>query len=283
MKFSLWTINGALNSKPIFDAFAHSCVQQGHEVVYNDMNSDVDVIWSVLWYGRMSPNKEIWDYAQVNNKKIIVLEVGGLQRGITWKVALNGINREAYFGPMGNDNTRVKKLGLELKPWQYNNEYGDIIIACQHNKSHQWRNQNSVQTWVFESIDLLRQHTNRKIIVRPHPRCPIPGIQFEFPNVEIQQPKKIVGTYDDFDFDATNAYAVVNWSSNPATHAVLHGVPVFVGPDSLAFDVGSTNLASINAPVMPDRTKWLNDIAYTEWTLEDISAVEPLLRLTSSL
>ena len=137
MKFSLWTINGALNSKPIFDAFAHSCVQQGHEVVYNDMNSDVDVIWSVLWYGRMSPNKEIWDNAQVNNKKIIVLEVGGLQRGITWKVALNGINREAYFGPMGNDNTRVKILGLELKPWQYNNEYGDIIIACQHNKSHQ--------------------------------------------------------------------------------------------------------------------------------------------------
>ena len=92
MKFSLWTINGALNSKPIFDAFAHSCVQQGHEVVYNDMNSDVDVIWSVLWYGRMSPNKEIWDNAQVNNKKIIVLEVGGLQRGLTWIVELNGIN-----------------------------------------------------------------------------------------------------------------------------------------------------------------------------------------------
>ena len=221
--------------------------------------------------------------AAEENKKVIVLEVGGIKRGSTWKVALNGINREAYFGPMGNDDTRVKKLGLELKPWQYNNEYGDIIIACQHNKSHQWRNQNSVQTWVFESIDLLRQYTNRKIIVRPHPRCPIPGIQFEFPNVVIQQPKQIVGTYDDFDFDPINAYAVVNWSSNPATHAVLNGVPVFVGPDSLAFDVGCTNLASINAPVMPDRTNWLNDLAYTEWTVEEISAGIPLKRLTSEL
>ena len=35
----------------------------------------------------------------------------------------------------GNDDTLVKILGLELKSWQYNNEYGDIIIACQHNKS----------------------------------------------------------------------------------------------------------------------------------------------------
>ncbi len=283
MKFSLWTNNGALNSRPIFDAFATSLRDSGYDVSYNDIHSDVHVIWSVLWYGRMAGNKDVWDRAKQENKKVIVLEVGGIKRGSTWKVALNGINREAYFGPMGNDDTRVKKLGLELKPWQYNNEYGDIIIACQHNKSHQWRNQNSVQTWVFESIDLLRQYTNRKIIVRPHPRCPIPGIQFEFPNVVIQQPKQIVGTYDDFDFDPTNAYAVVNWSSNPATHAVLNGVPVFVGPDSLAFDVGCTNLASINAPVMPDRTNWLNNLAYTEWTVEEISAGIPLKRLTSEL
>ena len=283
MKFSLWTNNGALNSKPVFTAFATSLLYHGHSVVYNDMDGDIHVIWSVLWYGRMAPNKVVWDEAKRQGKPVIVLEVSGIKRGITWKVGLNGINREANFGPKGNDDTRVKILGLELKPWQYNNEYGDIIIACQHNKSHQWRNQKSVQTWVFESIDLLRQHTNRKIIVRPHPRCPIPGIQFEFPNVVIQQPQQVIGTYDDFDFDTTNAYAVVNWSSNPATHAVINGVPVFVGPDSLSFDVGCPNLASINAPVMPDRTQWLNDLAYTEWTLDEIEQGLPLNRLTSVL
>ena len=81
----------------------------------------------------------------------------------------------------------------------------------------------------------------------------------------------------------SDAYAVVNWSSNPATQAVMQGVPVYVGPDSLAFDVGCTNLASINAPVMPDRTQWLNDIAYTEWTIEEISQGIPLNLLTSKL
>ena len=136
---------------------------------------------------------------------------------------------------------------------------------------------------MFDSIDLIRQYTNRQIVVRPHPRCPIPAIQYEFKNVKVQQPKQIQGTYDDFDFDPTHAYAVVNWSSNPATQAVMAGVPVFVGPDSLAYDVGNSNLAKINNPSMPDRTQWLNDIAYTEWTIEEISTGFPIKRLTSKL
>ena len=283
MKFSLWTNNGALNSNPIFDAFGSSLLDNGHTVAYNDVDCDVDVIWSVLWYGRMAPNKIVWDRARSQGRPVIVLEVGGLKRGTTWKVAINGINRDAYFGGLHNTSSRADALGLFLKPWKFNNEQGDIIIACQHNKSHQWRNQATVQTWLFETIDLIRQYTNRNIIVRPHPRCPIPGIQFEFKNIKIQNPQHVQGTYDDFDFDCTNAYAVVNWSSNPATQAVMQGIPVFVGPDSLAYDVGNTDLTKINSPSMPDRTQWLNDIAYTEWTIEEISQGLPIKRLTSML
>ena len=75
MKFSLWTDNGALNSKPIFSAFATSLHNNGHSVVYNDMDGDVHVIWSVLWYGRMAPNKVIWDEAQRQGKPVIVLSL----------------------------------------------------------------------------------------------------------------------------------------------------------------------------------------------------------------
>ena len=78
----------------MFDAFAISLVDNGHTVVYNDNTADVDVIWSVLFNGRMAGNKAIWE----NKKPTIVLEVGGINRGVTWKVGLNGINRDAYFG-----------------------------------------------------------------------------------------------------------------------------------------------------------------------------------------
>ena len=282
MKFSLWTNNGALNSRPVFDAFAHSCVQLGHDVVYNDPSADIDVIWSVLWYGRMAPNKDIWDKAKAAGKNIIVLEVGGLNRGITWKVGLNGINRDAYFGGLHNNSSRADALGLFLKPWK-DNKNGPIIIACQHSMSQQWRHQKKPASWVFDTINEIRKHTDKQIIIRPHPRCRVDGIEYEFKNVKIQYPIRIPNSYDDFDFEIDDAYAVVNWSSNPATKAIMEGIPAFVGPSSLAYDVGNINLKDISNPKKPDRQQWLNDLAYTEWTVEEISKGIPLLRLTSQL
>src|SRR6056300_1168509 len=117
MKFSLFTDNGALNSKPVFQAFATGCSQQGHEVVYNSMNADVAVIWSVLWHGRMTANKKVWNEFKSKNKPIIVLEVGALQRNVMWKVGINGINADAVFGEEKNDSSRAEQLGLKLEPW----------------------------------------------------------------------------------------------------------------------------------------------------------------------
>ena len=281
MKFSLFREHGAQNSKPVFDAFADSLRSNGHVVVDNSYDCDVGVIWSVLWNGRMAPNKKIWEDFHNLNKKVIVLEVGGLVRGKTWKVAIDGINRDANFGNGGNDSTRANQLGLKLKPWSLG---GDRIIICgQHDKSNQWKDMPTMSTWLLDTIRQIRERTDMPIVWRPHPRCPVPGIEHEYKNVRREQPIQVKDTYDDFDFDCTGAYAVVNWSSNPATHAVMQGVPVFVGPSSLAYDVGNKDFTTIGMPKRPDRTQWLNDIAHIEWTLEEIAEGKPLNRLTSHL
>ena len=282
MKFGLWTQYGALNSKPVFDAFRYSLIQAGHSVVDNHPDCDVDVIWSVLWHGRMAQNKLIWDRARATNKPVIVLEVGHVRRGITWKVGLNGINRDAFFGPGGNNNHRASVLPMGLKEWK-NNTNGPIIVCTQHSKSQQWANMPNVSNWTIQTIDEIRKHTDRTIIIRPHPRCPLPLIEFEFKNVIRDIPKKVDGTYDDYNFKYDHAWAVVNWSSNPAVEAVRNGIPVFVGPSSLAWDVGNHSLETINDPVKPDRHQWLNDLAWTEFTLQEIAQGLPLKQLTSKL
>ena len=181
MKFSLWTNNGAINSKPVFSAFATSLHNNGHDVLYNDMAGDIHVIWSVLWYGRMAPNKIVWDEAKRQGKRVIVLEVGGIQRGATWKVGLDGINREAIFGSTGNGSDRAEKLGLKLKPWSLG---GDRIIICgQHDKSNQWEDMPTMSTWLLDTIKEIRERTDMPIVWRPHPRCPVPGIEHEYKNV----------------------------------------------------------------------------------------------------
>lgn len=277
MKFSLWTQYGALNSKPVFDAFANSLNNNGHDVAYNDLSADVNVIWSVLFNGRMAGNKAVWE----QQKPTIVLEVGGIKRGTTWKVGLNGINRDAYFGPSGNSSDRMRLLGLQVKPWKYDGEH--ILIAGQHDKSLQWKDMPAMATWVHDTITFIRAQTDRPIIFRPHPRCPLPAIEHDFKHVKRQEPLQIKGSYDDFDMQFNNIWATVSWSSNPAIHSIINGVPAFTGPSSLAFDVAEQNLRNIENPLYGDRTQWLNDYAHTEYTIEEISQGIPLKHLTSKL
>jgi hypothetical protein len=281
MKFSLWRQHGALNSRPVFDAFADSLVDAGHVVCANDVSCDVDVIWSVLWNGRMAANKRIWEDNRRNKKPTIVLEVGGIKRGTTWKVGLNGINRDAFFSSMGNNSVRADKLGLSLKPWRTNGSY--ILICGQHEKSLQWENMPNMTAWLGNTINTIRENTDLPIYWRPHPRYPVQYVEQDFKGVIRQTPNKLESTYDDYDFNVRDAWATVCWSSNPGPHSIIAGIPAFVGPSSLAYDVASNDLNDILFPSMPDRRQWLNDYAHTEYTLDEISLGIPLKNLTSKL
>ena len=291
MIFCLYTDHGALNSKPVFEAFAKSLVDTGHKVIYNEpyqvfghySNYDIAVIWSVLWQGRMEKNKTVWEQNRMLNKPVIVLEVGGMHRGTTWKVGLNGINRSAYFGPDNNNDDRYRLLGLSVKPWRTSGEF--ILIAGQHDKSLQWQNMPRMSNWFLNIYDEIRKHTERPILFRPHPRCRLEQIERGLKHVYRQEPQHVNSTYDDFDIDFDNLWATISYSSNPGIHSCVNGVPAFVSTHSLAYDVGNDIdfLYDIENPLLPDRTQWLNDYAHTEYTLEEISQGIPLKNLTSKL
>ena len=282
MKFNLWTQYGALNSKPVFDAFSEGAKSLGHEVGYNT-DHGIDVIWSILFNGRMAGNRSIWQQNQKQKKPTIVLEVGGINRGTTWKVGLNGINRDAYFGDNNNDDSRKHLLGLLEKPWRTDGEY--ILIAGQHDKSLQWQNMPRMSNWFLETYDEIRKHTARPILFRPHPRCRLPEIERGLRHVYRQEPKHVNGTYDSFDMGFDNIHCTISYSSNPGIHSVIEGVPAFVSTHSLAYDVANDIdfLHDIEQPMMPERAQWLNDYAWTEFTIDEISQGIPLKRLTTVL
>jgi hypothetical protein len=279
MKFRLYRENGALNSPPVFDAVQQGLQRCGHSVV--SKGEDVPVIWSVLWNGRMASNKAIWDEAVRLKKPVVVIEVGGIKRGTTWKVGINGINRDAYFGPVGNDATRANLLGLKLKPWNTNGKY--ILIAGQHERSEQWRNQPRMSRWVMETIENIQAHTDRPIIFRPHPRCRLDAIEHQYKNVFRQEPRQLPGTYDDFDMAFKDIYCTVSWTSNPGIHSVIEGIPAYTSQSSLAWDVSIKSLTNLNNPPLPDRQQWLNDYAWTEFTVEEIAQGIPFKRIENQL
>jgi len=273
MKISLFNNFGAKNSVPVFQAIAQGLAAQGHDVVYHDPTADVGVIWSMLWTGRMRPNQEVYQAFRSQGKTVIVAEVGMIQRGQTWKIGVNGTGIGSYnFDNLVPD--RAASLGLSLKPWRSGT---NIVIAMQRHDSQQWAGLPGVNTWLTDVVKEIKHHSNRPIVVHPHPRgtCPVPL------GCLIDKPRITFGTYDDFDFDRvlSTAHCVLNWNSGPGPQALIAGVPAFVGPDSLASTIANWDLLQIENPPRPDRSVWLEQLAHTEWTVEEIRSGLPFRRL----
>ncbi len=271
MRFSLFTDNGALNSPKVFDAFETSLRNAGHDIVHNDMNADVAVIWSVLFHGRMKPNKKVYEHFRNQDKPVLILEVGSIHRNKTWKIGLNGVNLKnyPYLDKIDTDISRADKLKVQMKDWT--NKGDKILIACQHAKSLQWKNLMPMDNWIMRAVEKIREHTDRPIALRPHPRSPISVHKFYGMVEEFQEPRK-VGALDDFDLGYDDVWAVVNWSSTPGIQAVLEGVPAYVGPKSLAAPVSNAikDFSTIDTPDRPDREEWFKRLLYTEFTVSEI-------------
>ena len=277
MNISIFNKFGALNSVPVFAAFQEGCKKHSIRVTQHDSTADVAVIWSQLWAGRMAPNQVVWREFVASGRPVIVMEVGQLMRGVSWKMGINGVNARAWWGE-GREENRTGKLAMRLQPW---NQGDNILIAMQRDDSEQWAGLPPATEWLTRTIDRIREHSDRPIVVRPHPRQtlrPIPG-------VKMQPPLALRGTYDEFDFrgSLSRAWAVVNENSGPGSQAILDGVPAFVGAYSMAAPVANMDFSTIEKPLMPDRTEWLEDLCHTEWTLGEIASGYPLSRLLSRL
>ncbi len=276
MRFKLYRQYGALNSQSIFDAFALGAQSLGHSIV--DDHEDVAVIWSVLWSGRMSRNRQVYQQCRNIKKSVIIIEVGNLRRNHTWRISLNHINNLGEFANDRDlDSTRPKKLGVNLKD-RGSDQRPDILIACQHSHSLQWEGMPPMKTWVENTVKQIRAKSQRKIIVRPHPRS-LFGL--DIPGVTLERPRLISGSYDDFDI-FYNYHCVINHNSGPAVQAAIQGVPVLCDSTSLASDLSIT-WDQIETPMMPDRQEWFLRLCHTEWTVEEISQGMPLARLMSKI
>jgi hypothetical protein len=268
----------ALNSVPVIQAMLDSLRVAGHTPVENGQDCDAAMIWSVLWSGRMAANRAVWEHYKAMGKPVIVIDIGALYRGETWKIAVNSITADGYYGHTENlDWDRPKKLGISLALNLSRNP--QIVIAAQHKKSLQVAGLVSMEDWILTQIDNIRAVTDRPIVIRPHPRSSLDHARFQ--NVTIEQPKKITSTYDSYNL-AFDCYAIVNYNSGPGIQAALAGTRPVVDSSSLAHPVG-IQIADIENPYDCDRDQWLVEICHTEYTLEEIKQGLWLKRLSAVL
>jgi hypothetical protein len=259
----------AQNSVPVMQAMLDSLRRAGHTVESNSLNADAAIVWSALWSGRMAANQSVWKHYRDLGRPVIIVDVGALYRGETWKVAINNITADGFYGHHENlDWNRPRRLGISLAINLTRNP--QIIIAAQHARSLQVEGLPSIESWVVEQAQQLRQVTDRPIVIRPHPRSPLNSTKLaQLPqNIVIEKPVKIHNTYDSYNL-AFDCHAMVNYNSGPGIQAALAGTRPIVGSSSLAHPV-AVDLTGLDCPYTVDRDQWLVEICHTEYTLEEL-------------
>jgi hypothetical protein len=256
----------AKNSQPVMKALLEGLQSRGIQTQENSWTSDAVVIWSVLWAGRMAANQQVYQHYRAQGRPVIVVEIGALRRGKTWKVAVNNITAQGYYGHQeGLDWDRPGKLQISLSTQTVSRP--NVVVALQHNRSLQVQGID-INNWLIETLQQIRCHTDRPVIVRPHPRC-----KFTLPNlpknVTVEIPQSVPQTYDSFDMHY-NCHAVVNFNSGPGTQAAIAGVRPLVDVSSLAAPVG-IDFVELESPYQTDRESWLVQICHTEYTLEELA------------
>lgn len=134
---------------------------------------------------------------------------------------------------------RWKACKTQTWPWMRGGRH--IVVA---EPSPTYERFHGIQGWTARTVAALKGLTDRPLVIR---------------DKEMQRFGRKL--HDDLH----GAHCLVAHGSNAAVEAAIMGCPVFVHRDSAAALVGSTDLASIEAPVYPDRQAWLNALAYSQF------------------
>jgi hypothetical protein len=164
-------------------------------------------------------------------------------------------------------NEIQQQLGIGLKPDRYN-PGGYILLGMQRDGGFAMK-ELSPMAWLRSKILEIRKHTQRPIVVRPHPgkfdMCNFAEFQTQSylnKKVTVVNPEK-----SSLLSDLMGAHAACFFNSSASVAAALEGVPVFVDDASaVTWSVANHDIAQIENPQKFNRVQWINDLASAHWS-----------------
>jgi hypothetical protein len=211
--------------------------------------SDMVLTWGGSGDRRKIKYSKIWFH----------LDGGFVQRNSYVRVSLNDFNSDAYMHKINLPQDRWDKLGITLKPWKTQGE-GNIFICCSSRPAMARVGMN-LDREIEKVMKILKNSTEREIIIRHK-----------------NKKKK----RDSFIEAIKNAHAVVVWHSAAGIEAAIEGIPVFAKSLSVASPIASADLSKIDHPIYPTRQQCLNNVAYHQWTDEELGSGIPFDFLLSN-
>lgn len=175
------------------------------------------------------------------------------------KIAVNSRHPTEYFQLYEHDDKRFRRLGVALEDWK---EGGRHILIAGMGEKGATAEGGEAGEWERAAIAEVRKHSDRPITYRPKPSWksakPIEGTTFSPP----EQPLEHV---------LDGAHAVVTHHSNVAVDGLVKGVPAFC-LEGVASPLALSDLSMIENPDRTgERTQWVNDVSYCQWTVAEMA------------
>ena len=164
-----------------------------------------------------------------------------------------------------------KKFNIEVKEWH---RPGDLILVCLQkpmdsalNRLHD-RNI-SYQSFCISIINQIKKNSDRKILLRPHPKDPtdlVLNLRSIFPDIEISNSKSILE-------DLNRSWCMITYNSTSSVESILYGVPtITLDTGAVSTEVTFHSLDNIESVINFDRDNWLKKIAFMQWSEEEIKS-----------
>ena len=245
---------------------------------------------------RAKTQGQYFDHIINSNKPFIVSESNPFRQHDGW-LRFGWNSYKWTKGNFNNDNvddSRWKRFqnitGVTFKDWH---SPGDDIIIMGQKEGDSALNEmyeqgyDNFYDWVNDVIKNIRKHTDRRIVIRPHPRNLDKTLNQVHTKILVNNKKNNVVLSENLtkggnqggeglSADLARAYCVVSFNSNSSVEAAIEGIPVFsLNDGSMTYPISHKKLSQIEKiDYNIDITNWQNKIAYTMWNKPDVISGE---------
>lgn len=164
-------------------------------------------------------------------------------------LAKGGHNGSGTF-PKGTQE-RASRFPIELEPWKDGEHV--LVIGQRGIGSLTMR---SPPQWGEHMTEKLQEKTDREVILRLHPGA--------------QNVRQLPPLQDQLD----GAHCIVMWASNCATTALMQGIPVFYNAPHCVLQKACSSELDIENPYKGQRWPAFQDLAASQWNLDEIRSGE---------
>ncbi len=266
------------------------------ETTPNYRECDVAVIFG-SWKDRAvrhhkAKNLIIEKHYRQAKKPFLVMETPLLGRKIEVEYQWYRIGINHYLNNLGDFNNRNMDgnrwellrnvLGLTVVPYRAEGDHITVALQLPGDASLLGTD---ITEWAVDTVAELRKYTNRPIRIRPHKL--VREYRMDLINTCLEQHKDVYYYSPEESMqrdDLVNCWATVSYTSGYSVDSLLAGIPTFaMHQGNLTYEVANHSLSQIEAPQMLDRTQWLNNLAYAQWSIPEMQQGLPWAHLRPKL